>query len=455
MDQLDVPRSVPMTSGHQTFCRTHYESFSLIDHDEVINRSHGVLDSHDLDRNLTFLGSFELFTPENVTSAHLAGQGFDYCGGVGVGGEESVGGGGGGGGGVAFVIKTVIVPLICAVGMAGNLLTLLVLSRKRLKVICDGIERTVHLGLRALAVSDLLLCVCLLPNGFIAEDRFEYPFKNFQIIYRAYSGALINTFILTSTWLTVTMATSRYLAICYPFKWHYLVGMTGTKASIALVFLTCLVFNIPRFFEHAITTISCDDGREMFVLEHGELMHSEIAFNVYTWLYFSIGIFLPLTALTYCNVCLVRTLRESSRVRQQYRVRACHVNMNHRITVILVTIVLMYILLVSPSEILQFIQNQLLSRPAFVGPWINCINLAVNITNVLQTINFSFNFVLYILLNFQFRRTIEDLFCRCRRRWCSAATKRRGDVQRVVFLARQMSLRTINSSVYSAAAVIY
>lgn len=449
---MDVPQSISMNSPHQRFCRTAFESFSLIAHDGS-NRSHSVFDPSNSDQNLTFLGSVELFTQANVTSAHLAGQEFEYCEGAEVGGGEGVGGGGGSGG-VAFVIKTIIVPLICAVGMAGNLLTLLVLSRKRLKVICDGIERTVHLGLRALAVSDLLLCFSLLPHGFIAEERFEYQFKNFQLVYRVYSGALINTFILTSTWLTVTMATSRYLAICYPFKWHYLVGMTGTKASIVLVFLTCLAFNIPRFFEHTITTLSCEDGREMYLMAPGELMHNEIAFNVYTWLYFSIGIFLPLTALTYCNICLVRTLRESSRVRQQYRVRACHVNMNHRITVILVTIVLMYILLVSPGEILLFIQNQLLSRPSF-APWINSINLAVNITNVLQTVNFSFNFVLYILLNFQFRRTIEDLFCRCRRRWCSAATKRRGDVQRVVFLARQMSLRTINSSVYSAAAVIY
>lgn len=36
--------------------------------------------------------------------------------------------------GFGSVMKTVIVPTICAVGMAGNLLTLLVLSRKRLKV---------------------------------------------------------------------------------------------------------------------------------------------------------------------------------------------------------------------------------------------------------------------------------------------------------------------------------
>lgn len=352
-----------------------------------------------------------------------------------------------------FIMKTVIVPTICAVGMAGNLLTLLVLSRKRLKVICDGIERTIHLGLRALAVSDLLLCVCLLPNGFIEEERFEYSTRSFQLVYRVYSGAVINTFILTSTWLTVTMATSRYLAICFPFRWHHLVGMTGTKASITMVFLVCLVLNIPRFFENSIATIPCSDGRMAFIMHPGELQISDKVANAYAWVYFVVGIFLPLTALTFCNFCLVKTLRESSRVRQQYRVRAYHVNMNHRITVILVTIVLMYIVLVSPAEILLFVQGQL--SKATVGPLMTSIKLAVNITNVLQTVNFSLNFVLYIMLNFQFRRTIEDLFCGCRRRWCTAATKRKGGVQRVVFLARHhISLKTINSSVYSAA-VIY
>ena len=174
---MDLPHSIAMSSPNQRFCRTSFETFSLVEH-EATNRSHGALDSSNFDQNLTFLESFELFAQPNATSPHIVGQGFGYCGGVEVGGGEGVGGGGGGGGGgLSFVIKTVIVPLICAVGMAGNLLTLLVLSRKRLKVICDGIERTVHLGLRALAVSDLLLCICLLPHGFIEEERFEYPFE--------------------------------------------------------------------------------------------------------------------------------------------------------------------------------------------------------------------------------------------------------------------------------------
>ena len=49
--------------------------------------------------------------------------------------------------------------------------SLLILTRKRLKSTCDGSEKTVNLGLIALALSDLLICICLLPHGLI---RGEY-----------------------------------------------------------------------------------------------------------------------------------------------------------------------------------------------------------------------------------------------------------------------------------------
>ena len=87
----------------------------------------------------------------------------------------------------------------------------------RTQAIYDATERAVNMGLGALAVSDLLLCVCLIPDAFV-DNQFHHPSISFALLYRAYGSAVINTFILTSTWLTVTMAAGRYMAICHPFK---------------------------------------------------------------------------------------------------------------------------------------------------------------------------------------------------------------------------------------------
>lgn len=275
---------------------------------------------------------------------------------------------------------------------------------------CDGAERSVHLSLRTLAASDLIVCFCLLPDGLLDEGRIAYESRSFELIYRSYSAPVINTFILTSTWLMVTMATSRYLAICRPFRALSVVTLTGTKVTIVCVCLLCAVFNVPRFFEHEIEQVSCGVDGLIYVQNLGYLAQSSAASNVYTWLYFVFGIVCPLTTLAVCNIGLVRTLRESYRVRRMYHVRANHLRTNHRITTTLMTVVVMFSVLVFPAEVLLFVQNQIPSssrREWFV--------VVVNVTNVLQTANFSFNFVLYFLMNFQFRRTLADFVCRWKR----------------------------------------
>ena len=55
----------------------------------------------------------------------------------------------------------------------------------------------------------------------ITRIPYHRSYKNpydFRLLYRLYSNAVINTFIMTSTWLTVTMALSRFVAICHPLR---------------------------------------------------------------------------------------------------------------------------------------------------------------------------------------------------------------------------------------------
>ena len=310
------------------------------------------------------------------------------------------------------VLGTIIIPAICIFGLIGNSLTLVVLTRKRLKSSCDGTERTVNIGLIALAVSDLLCCLCLLPPGLFSKgSHFTYPTLSFVMIYIGYGEAFVNTFMLTSTWLTVIMATSRYLAICHPFRARHLIGLTGTRVSIAIVFVGSVIFNIPRFFYKNIEVIPCKNNKEKHYMltPAGYMSRHNKVHIAYIWVYFTIGIFLPLAMLAFCNICLVKALRESSKLRKRYRVPAAHVDSNYRITSILVTIVVMYILLVSPCEIVRFIDKR--NSEERLIAW----SMGVEITNVFQTINFACNFVLYYILNVHFRSAMKDLFMML---WC-------------------------------------
>ncbi|ELU16687.1 hypothetical protein CAPTEDRAFT_199151 [Capitella teleta] len=340
---------------------------------------------------------------------------------------------------VSHFVRIVLVPIICVFGVLGNVLTLLVLTRKRLKVTCDGTERMVHIGLAALAVSDLLFCLSSLPHGFYAGNRYDYSTKSFELLYRTYSHAFINTFILTSTWLTVTMATSRYLAICHPFKARHLIGMKGTKVSVALVYLAAMILNIPRLFDNKIKMMCIKGELSYFFFADYDIDVRRQ--TIYSWVYFTVGIFLPLLALAFCNICLVRALRESSRIRKRYRVPAAHVDSNYRITSILVTIVIMYILLVSPAEITHFVGARM---PASTTPTANTpMVIAIEVTNVLQNLNFSCNFILYFVLNVHFRHGLRDLLCLCAAFPCLPERRRR---RKDIRLHRQMSLKTTQTT---------
>ena len=58
-------------------------------------------------------------------------------------------------------------PIVCAFGILGNILNLVVLTRKQLQKSMDRMEKSAHLGLVALALSDMLFCIVALPVPFI------------------------------------------------------------------------------------------------------------------------------------------------------------------------------------------------------------------------------------------------------------------------------------------------
>jgi len=136
---------------------------------------------------------------------------------------------------------------------------------------------------------------------------------------------------------------------------------------------------------------------------------------------------LPAVILLFCTTRLVQALRESGRIQRRY----CTVvrsttsvvssesgsQKGRRLTVILVAIVIFFLVLVTPSELLHLCyyvvrhdavygaRTYLLVRhdnaPSF--------ELALVCANVLQTANFALNFLLYCACNSQFRDTWKHL----------------------------------------------
>jgi len=105
-------------------------------------------------------------------------------------------------------IYTKMILAVCAFGIGGNLLNLIVLSQRSLVCTMKRMEKSAHYGLIALAVSDLFVCLTALSSVYNEMGKqiggFAHASFDFRLVHKLYSSGVINTFLLSSTWLTVT-----------------------------------------------------------------------------------------------------------------------------------------------------------------------------------------------------------------------------------------------------------
>jgi len=162
-----------------------------------------------------------------------------------------------------------------------------------------------------------------------------------------------------------------------------------------------------------------------YIVDVGKFVLDSTVYTAFNYVWSLLGFVLPVLTLIYCNVYMVRALRESRRMRRMYAVNASvPTSCGSRVTLTLVAVVCMYLVLITPSELMQF-YYYIVRRDA-----VELFNTAIVAANVLQTTNFSFNFVLYCIVNVHFRKTWKKLiYCSFCRRWCGRSRGRDGSIE--------------------------
>ena len=264
------------------------------------------------------------------------------------------------------------------------------------------------MGLIALAVSDLLYCLFALPDAFLRKEQTTIFYHKYFLVYvQLYGKCFQNLFSHTSTWLTVIIAVGRYAAICHPLHARQFVHAKGMRAAIVMTFLLWTGLVLPCFWSYKIESITCpnDNGNfNIHILDNGVFIKNKTLKTTFSYVWTIIGYFIPVCVLAFCNAYLIRALRESYRMRQEYRVHGQSQQPGSHITPTLVAIVIMFIVFVSPSEIIQFVFYTVKGSQA------EGLILAITVTNLLHTLNFASNFVLYCVVNVHFRATLRDVF---------------------------------------------
>ncbi len=301
----------------------------------------------------------------------------------------------------------VVIPVICICGVIGNLLNLVVLTRRRLLSRMDDLEKSATYGLIALAISDIIFCITVLPHSFIMEHKeVSSTAEAYHLYYKLYGVALINLFLMISTWLIVYMAINRYIVVVYPFQARWTLGTKKTIFSILLVYLISTTFTMPFFIHMKIQKCVTRESIIMYEIIIPWSAKVEKSMTMYIrWIWPVLAVFTPLVLLGLLNIGLIRELRRASQQRQMTCRGQTGRESSQRVTLTLVIIVLMLLFLVSPSEILRYVNPY--KNMGKAGHMISAV------TNVFQTVNFALNFALYCVVSESFRLTVKSLFSCC------------------------------------------
>lgn len=300
----------------------------------------------------------------------------------------------------------VLLPMISSVGIAGNVLNLLVLTKKRISSPMRKLERSANLGLTSLAVSDLLFSLMVLPHPFVDRTQ-QIVLSNlrFGLYYKVYGVPAINTLLMTSTWLIVMLAVDRYIVLFYPLKAKCILGLRRTKFIIFFIFLAAGACSIP-FVLH-LTVQKCEgfiDERIFYEIWPRWDTSKRIvqAQGIYMrWIWPSIAVFIPQSILCFCNYRLVQGLKRAPINRKNSCPGQTIKEANNRITLTLVVIVFMALVLVTPAEVLK------LTNP--YARWGKIGHYVASVANLLQAVNFAFNFILYVAIDNNFRLICRNL----------------------------------------------
>lgn len=303
--------------------------------------------------------------------------------------------------------KMVILLVICVVGILGNLLNLVILTRRGLEETMSELNRCCHHGLVALSVSDLLFCVVAIPEAIYPEKIFMFVARTFRMFYHMYGLAIFNTFIAASSWLTVVVAYGRYVAVCHGMLALDKVNINLIRVQIAAAFAVSIICNLPRIWNDSmhpfknVTSYPCEET--IYSISKSYMKENPGLQKAYLWFYFITCIVVPLIMIAFCSIKLVCHLKSAAKNPVLNRSQTpAEQQAFRRITITVALILGFYIILVSPADIIFVGKDSSEEYP-------DRFNVAHTVLQLMQALNFAINVFLYCAVSGYFRKSVEGV----------------------------------------------
>lgn len=320
-----------------------------------------------------------------------------------------------------FITGLVFYPIICVFGLTGNVMSIIVMSQKQMR-------SSTNTYLFALAISDLIKLMCdflyfmvilLFQINPVTGNRaygFLYPYAHY----------IFKTSLCISAWLTVSVAIERYIYVCHPTKVKHHCNINRARTISFSVFIVMSVLAIPYAMRYkTVQTVNNITGVMEYDVKVSDLWQNEFFTQTYTWIQNLMRSIIPLVILIILNACILYGLRRCRLLRSKSPKK-------HRITTMLITVILVFLICITPDTIMSTFFGLGYSEENYLARGIR------EITDLLLLINAGTNFIIYCIFNTIF-------WCQFRRIFCYHCTSRTGieDATRHVSMLGAKSVRGV------------
>ena len=293
------------------------------------------------------------------------------------------------------IVGVWITGVFCIMGLVGNIISFLVLSK------AHG-HSPMFFVLRAVAISDAVFLFGVFVLQSVVNIYHWTGVCKWCFLYRGYMQfsfwPILMITQMTTVWLTVLVSLERYVAICFPLNSATICTMSKVRKAVFLIYTTSILYNIPRYFEFKVD----GEGLKKTALGAHEVYRYLYAGVLYSLMLF----FIPLLMLIFFNFKLVMALKEG---KKQWETLQFRQKKEQNLTIIPLTIVLVFFICGVPSlavNVLDSMNPYLLERPSYV--------VFLVIANLLVVLNSACNFIIYCLLGKKFRSKLIEMFhCKC------------------------------------------
>lgn len=292
-----------------------------------------------------------------------------------------------------YITGLIIYPILCILGITGNILALVVLNHK-------DMATSTNVYLSALAVSDtfkllndlmyFIILVVLQSNPLTGQITMSYVYP--------YAHYIFNMAVCVTAWLTISVAAERYICVCHPSKAKELCTIPRAKLICSVVFLFMSFLAIPSAFRYRVETIHDLKNNVTCPQVVPTALGNNDAFMIpYSWIQNSLRGIIPVFVLVFMNARIINELRKE-------RVKGKKFSARNRITLMLIVIIFMFLVCITPDAIMStFFGKGYVEEDSLVKG-------IREITDSLLAVNSAFNFLLYCSMSQAFRSTFLKIF---------------------------------------------